>query len=80
MKIPKPVIMTEDETEVLSVDEVLALKRHDCSNYLGCLAVAAKGNWPQFSCKGCPAYEFSPPSPVELRRLVTLGKALGSLK
>lgn len=76
MEIPNPTPITDPEKEITAVDEILKLKRYDCRNYLGCLAVAAKENWLQFTCEACPAYIYAPPAPEDIGILQTLGKAL----
>jgi hypothetical protein len=46
-----------ERADHVSPENAHEFKRFDCRYYCACLTVAANGNWPQFHCNDCHAYE-----------------------
>lgn len=55
-KNPQPI--NEQMADSLTLETVAEIKRSDCSFYSSCLDVAVSGDWANFSCKSCTAYQM----------------------
>jgi hypothetical protein len=52
-----PIPLTKAQAESLGRDEQVAVKMTDCTFYNSCLDAAVKGDWPNFGCNECLAYQ-----------------------